>query len=94
VRPGMGTGAGANIIAFAWRGDQGERWLAAVNYSQQASQCYLRLPYSDLHKRSFRLEDRMSAQVYLRSGDELAGHGLYIDLPSWGYHVFRIYSND
>jgi hypothetical protein len=28
--------------------------------------------------------------VYDRPGDELAGRGLYLDMPAWGYHLFEI----
>ena len=28
--------------------------------------------------------------IYERDGDELAGSGLYLDLPAWGYHVFDV----
>jgi len=27
---------------------------------------------------------------YVRDGGELAGQGLYLDLPAWGCHVFEV----
>jgi hypothetical protein len=32
----------------------------------------------------------MSAAVYDRSGDDLLARGLYLDLPSFGHHVFEV----
>jgi hypothetical protein len=28
--------------------------------------------------------------VHDREGDDLTEHGLYLDLPPWGYHVFAV----
>src|SRR5215467_11888705 len=36
------------FIAWLWRGAQGEKRLAAVNYSGNQSQCYVQLPREDL----------------------------------------------
>ena len=78
------------FIAFAWDGD-GRRLLAAVNYGPTQGQCYVRLPYADLPGRLLQLRDLMSpTTVYDRPGDELAGRGLYLDMPAWGYHLFEI----
>ena len=41
-------------------------------------------------KRSHDLIDLLGPARYHRSGDELAGRGLYLDLPPWGFHLFRI----
>jgi hypothetical protein len=48
------------------------------------------MPWSDLPGRSWRLVDRMGDAVYDRSGDDLAGRGLYLDVPAWATHVFDI----
>ena len=32
----------------------------------------------------------MGPASYVRDGDNLATHGLYLDLPPWGYHVFEV----
>jgi len=37
-----------------------------------------------------RAQDLMSTAAYERDGDELVHHGLYMELPGWGYHVFKI----
>jgi hypothetical protein len=37
------------IVAYAWEGRDSKRLLAAVNFAANHSQCYVRLPWSDLH---------------------------------------------
>ena len=37
-----------NFVAFAWQDPAGERLIVAVNYAANRSQCFLRLPFSDL----------------------------------------------
>ena len=36
------------------------------------------------------LRDLLAKASPARSGDELASRGLYLDMPPWGYHVFRL----
>jgi glycosidase len=78
------------VIAFAWQGPAGQRALVTVNYAPHQGQCYVRLPWEDLRGKTVRLRDRTSAAVYDRSGDDLAARGLYLDVPSWGHHVFEV----
>ncbi len=79
-----------DYVAFAWSGPGDRRRLVAVNYAGHRSQCYVAMPWSDLRGRFWSLEDRMGPAVYDRSGDDLAAHGLYLDMPAWGYHVFDV----
>jgi hypothetical protein len=78
------------MIAFSWRGSEGETLLVTVNYAPHASQCYLSLPFQELAARVFQLKDLLGQHKYERSGDSLHTPGLYLDLPAWGYHVFQI----
>jgi len=77
------------FVASAWRLD-GERRIVAVNYADNRSQCYLRLPFSELAGRTLRLRDLMGPAIYDRDGSDLAARGLYLDLPPWGYHAFEL----
>ena len=78
------------FIAFSWDGG-GRRLLGTVNYGPTQGQCYVRLPFADLPGRALQLRDLMSpTTVYDRPGDQLAGRGLYLDMPAWGYHLFEI----
>jgi uncharacterized protein with PQ loop repeat len=78
------------FVAFAWEGSNGERLVVAVNYAPNQSQCYLRLPFSDLLGHQWRLQDAIGAASYERGGDDLQARGLFLDLPPWQYHVFEL----
>jgi hypothetical protein len=77
------------FLAFAWQGSVGCPLLVAVNYAPHQSQCYVRLPVTGLAGRKVHLKDLMKPARYNRHGDLLASRGLFLDLPPWGYHVFR-----
>jgi glycosidase len=78
------------FIAWSWQRDDGERRLIAVNYAGNQSQCYLRLPFSDVAGRMVRLKDMMTSARFDRDGKDFAERGLYLDLPPWSYHVFEM----
>jgi len=78
------------FVAYAWEGWDGQRLLIAVNFAGNHSQCYVRLPWSDLHGGQWRLQDVLGSVVYHPHGDDLATRGLYLDLAPWLYHVFSL----
>ena len=78
------------FIAWSWSAHDQEPWVIAVNYSDHWSQCYVRLPFDGLAGHPVALKDLLSATSYVRSGDDLAGRGLYLDMPPWAYHVFEV----
>jgi hypothetical protein len=87
----MEWAAGAERRRKNWRRRvDGQRLIIAVNFSDHLSQCYVRLPFPDLAGHVVRLEDQMDATSYDRDGSELASRGLYVDLPAWGCHVFKV----
>jgi len=78
------------VIVFSWEASE-QRLLVAVNYGATQSQCYVRLPWSDIDGRAVVFRDLMSPRVrYKRHGADLWRRGLYLDLPPWGYHVFEV----
>ncbi len=78
------------FVACAWTGPGESRRLVAVNYAGQQGQCYVALPWRDLDGRTWRFRDLTGPAVYDRPAGDLAGPGLYLDLPAWGYHVFDV----
>lgn len=86
---GAGEGASDAFIAFGWQGPRGERLVVAVNYAGHANRGYVRLPFSDLVGRRWRLRDLLGAAEDERDGDDLQVHGLYLDLVPWQNHVFE-----
>ncbi len=79
-----------SFVAFSWTGTGEERRLMVVNYADHQSQCFVELPWVGMEAHSWRLRDRMGDAVYERQGGELSSHGLYVDLPAWGYYVFEV----
>jgi hypothetical protein len=82
------------FIAFTWEGPNRQRLLVTVHYGPFPGQCYVGLPFGDLAGRSFLLRDLLGPARYERDGSELARHGLYLDMPAWGYHVFEMSPRD
>ncbi|OGN93778.1 MAG: alpha-amylase [Chloroflexi bacterium RBG_13_50_21] len=78
------------FIAFTWSGPGNSRRLVVVNYASHQSQCYLIMPWDDFAGRTWRFHDMLGVAMYDRNGDDLSTQGLYLDMPSWGYHVFEV----
>jgi hypothetical protein len=78
------------FIAFLWQAPEDERLLVTVNYAPNQSQCYVRLPFSDLCNKQWMLQDLLSDARYDREGNDLASRGLYLDVPSWKAHVLSM----
>jgi hypothetical protein len=78
------------FLAFAWQGPTDDRLLVTVNYSDHQSQCYVRLPFADLHECDWRLRDQLAEFAYDRSGSDLQMNGLFLDLAPWQSHVFEL----
>ncbi|MHB1425030.1 MAG: alpha-amylase family glycosyl hydrolase [Gemmataceae bacterium] len=78
------------FLAFSWEPGSGPRLLATINFGPMRGQCYVELPFPDLHGKRVLLRDLLSTAQYERGGDELTSRGLYLDLAPWGYHVFEI----
>jgi Alpha amylase, catalytic domain len=78
------------FLAFAWDGSDGERLLVTVNYAPHQSQCYVRLPFTDVGDGRWRLMDVLGHATYDRDGDDLQARGLYLDVPPWQAHVFSL----
>jgi hypothetical protein len=81
-----------SFLAFAWQGADDERLLVTVNYAPNQSQCYVRLPFSDLGNGQWRLKDLLGDAIYNRDGNDLSAHGLYLDEPPWKACVFSLAS--
>jgi glycosidase len=77
-------------VAFAWEGSGGERLLVTVNYAPNQSQCYVRLPFTDLSNGQWRLQDLIGDATYDADGNDLQARGLYLDEPPWQAHVFSL----
>jgi hypothetical protein len=77
------------FVASTWQG-RGSRWLVVVNYAQNQSQCYVRLPFADLNGSQWLLQDQISEVIYERDGSDLQARGLYLDISAWKASVFAL----
>jgi len=86
-----GNHTAEQFIAFTWQRDN-ERLLIAVNYAPRAGQCWVRPAFgSELERTPVVLRDLLDPTVrYERNGTDLAGKGLYLDVPPWHAHVFDV----
>jgi hypothetical protein len=84
-----GNSTHEQFIVSSWQSGE-RRLLIAVNYGPAQAQTYATAGLTGLHGRSFTLVDLMGDARYQRTGDDLAGPGLYLDLPSWGYNIFEL----
>jgi hypothetical protein len=75
-----------NLVTWCSRGPEG-RHLVVVNLSDSPAQGLVWLPWDDLKSRVWKMTDLFTEAEYERSGDDLCGSGLYVELPPWGYHV-------
>jgi hypothetical protein len=87
-----GNGSCDDFIAFAWQDSTGARLVVAVNYASHSSQCFVKLPFSDLSGRQWQCRDVLGDARYERAGSDLEARGLYLDLAPWKYHSFAIVS--
>src|SRR5215472_12605916 len=78
------------FLAWLWQSRDGQRFLIAVNYAGNQSQCYVRVAYPDLRGQTVHLSDRLGPSGFDRDGSDLLARGLYLDLPPWAYHVFEV----
>jgi hypothetical protein len=67
-----------------------ERWLVVINYRQDASQASIQVPWDELREKQWRLKDALSDESYDRSGNEMRGAGLYVDMEPWKFNLFQL----
>jgi hypothetical protein len=76
------------FFVMSWEGPAG-RLLAAVNYGPARGQCRADAGFAGLGGPVV-LRDLLGDARYERDAAELAGPGLYLDMPAWGHHVFEV----
>ena len=74
------------LLTWSWI-DDGQRSLIVINFADEPASARIHPPWNDLAGRTWRLEDLLSGQVFVRDGTEIAGDGLYVRLAPWEFHV-------
>jgi hypothetical protein len=85
-----GNASHEGMLARLWVGPHRQLRLVVANLAPGAAQCYVPLPVPEFAGRAVHLQDLLTDVAYERSGDELLAAGLYIDVPAYGCHLFRI----
>ena len=78
------------VIARLWVGQRRQLRLAVANLTDEPSQAFIPLALPEFNGKTVRLDDQLAAIAYVRPGDDLLVRGLYVDLPAYGGHLFRI----
>jgi Alpha amylase, catalytic domain len=78
------------FIVSTWQGADDGRFVVAVNFAPNQSQCHVRLPFSNLAGKQWSLQDQLSPSTYAWSGDDLVNRGLFLDMAPWQACVFKI----
>ena len=91
-----GNDSARNLLAWCWTtaggqaGDGAARHLVVVNFSAEPAQGRVGLGWDGVGGSGWTLTDLLDDRVFQRDGDELAGQGLFVDLPPWGCHLLAI----
>ena len=67
-----------------------ERRIVAANLSDRPAQFFLPVEMPQLTGQNCRLCDLLNDERYARSGDDMLGQGVYVDLPAYDAHVFDV----
>ncbi len=84
-----GNPSAENFVLIQWQTDGTGFDLVAVNYASHRSQCYVPLNLARSSGGTWEIKDRLSAEQYLRSDDDLRQRGFYLDLEPFGAHIFE-----
>jgi len=78
-----------NLLAWTWR-NESMFYLVIVNYGDSNSKGMLRLQQEDFCGKTLCLTDVLNGEKYERSGSEITGSGIYVELKPWSCHFFRV----
>jgi hypothetical protein len=78
------------IFARLWVGQHRQLRLAVANLTDAPAQAFIPLALPEFAGKIVHLEDQLDEVGYDRPGDDLLVRGLYVDLPAYGCHLFRV----
>jgi hypothetical protein len=78
------------VVARLWVGQHRQLRLAVVNMSGETAQGFIPLALPEFAGKIVHLQDQLDDVSYDRPGDDLLVRGLYVDLPPYGHHLFRV----
>lgn len=87
-----------NLAAWCWKlgasraegRDDDVRRLVIVNLGTERSQALVRVPWPELAERVWKLEDVLDGSRFDRSGADMAGPGLFVELEAGAWHLLAV----
>ena len=86
----VGNATHEGIVARLWIGQHRQLRLSIANLTGEPAQAFIPLALPEFSGKTVRLEDQLDEIEYVRPGDDLLTRGLYVDLPAYGRHLFRV----
>lgn len=80
---------GQNFVIVQWQSQPPGFDLVVVNLAPHRSQCYVPLTIPKVTEHDWRLRDLLGDEFHERVGSDMAGKGIYFDLPAQGAQLFR-----
>jgi hypothetical protein len=78
------------LIARLWVGQHRQLRLSVANLAGKPAQGFVPLALPEFAGKIVHFEDVLAEVAYDRPGDDLLVRGLYLDLPAYGHHLFRV----
>jgi len=78
-----------NFVIVQWQSEPDAFDVVVTNLAPYQSQCFVPLNVPDLARHNWQLNDLLGDETHHRFGDDLAGQGLYLDLPAHGARLFH-----
>ena len=82
-----------NFIALFGKAE-GIYYLAAANCTDTQSQCYAYFDISAIPAEDLIFKDIVGQGEYIRNKEEIAIRGLYLDMPRYSFHLFKILAKE
>ena len=77
------------LLTWCWAKDA-ERFLIVIDFRGETAQALIHVPWDELRGKQWLLSDVLSGESYDRSGGEMRGAGLYVELTPWKCHLFQM----
>ncbi len=78
-----------NFIVVQWQVEPDEFDLVVINLAPYQSQCFVPLTAEGVAQQHWQLTDLLGSERYVRPGAELAGRGLFLDVPGHAAQLFH-----
>jgi len=85
-----GSATSTGFVSHAWIDKSDTRLITAVNFAPERGHAFLDLAALPLPEGEVTLYDTINGTSYRRQSEELRSRGLYVELPAFGAHLFKV----